>query len=199
MLHPYIPFVTEAAWQHLPRDYESLMITRWPRYSQDDFDEEAEAQMSLLMETIRTIRNIRSEYNVEPGRKIIAHIAAGEHHDVLTRYQEILVSLARLDPIKLQVVPTLDEKPEQAAGQVISGGIEVYLPLAGMIDLAAEKERLEKELTQVEQRLAASQVKLNNQGFVQKAPAEVVEKERERLADLELQADKIREQLKDLG
>ena len=96
--------------------------------------------MSLLMETIRTIRNIRSEYNVEPGRKIIAHIAAGEHHDVLTRYQEILVSLARLDPIKLQVVPTLDEKPEQAVGQVISGGIEVYLPLAGMIDLAAEKD-----------------------------------------------------------
>jgi valyl-tRNA synthetase len=199
MLHPYIPFVTETAWQHLPHYYESLMITRWPPYSQDDFDEEAEAQMSLLMETIRTIRNIRSEYNVEPGRRIIAHIAAGEHHDMFTKYQEILVSLARLDPIKLRVVPTLDEKPEQAVGQVISGGIEIYLPLAGMIDLAAEKERLEKELAQLEQRIAASQTKLNNQNFVQKAPDEVVERERDRLADFELQAAKIQEQLKDLG
>jgi valyl-tRNA synthetase len=199
MLHPYIPFVTEAAWQHLPHNYESLMITTWPSYSQDDFNEEAEVQMSLLMETIRTIRNIRSEYNVEPGRRIIAHIAAGEQHEMLTRYQEILVSLARLDPIKLQVVPTLDEKPEQAVAQVISGGIEIYLPLAGMIDLAVEKERLEKELAQLEQRLAASQAKLNNRGFVQKAPAEVVERERERLADFELQAAKLREQLKNLG
>ena len=150
------------------------------------------------LEIIRAIRNIRSEYNVEPGRRIIAHLAAGEHYEMLTLHQEILINLARLDAGQLNLAPTLDKKPEQAVGQVISGGIEIYLPLAGMIDLEAEKERLLKELVQLEQRIVSSQTKLNNQNFVQKAPAEVVERERQRLADIELQATKIRDQLQDL-
>jgi valyl-tRNA synthetase len=154
--------------------------------------------MALLMETIRTIRNIRSEYNVEPGRRIIAHIVGGEYYEMLTKHRDILVSLARLDADQLHLMSTLDEKPGQAVGQVISGGIEVYLPLAGMIDLEAEKTRLQKELTELEQRISASQAKLNNQGFVHKAPAEVVQRERDRLADLELQAAKIQQQLQDL-
>ncbi|MBN1995450.1 MAG: valine--tRNA ligase [Anaerolineae bacterium] len=198
LLHPYIPFVTEAAWQHLPHDYESLMIARWPGQSFTGLDEEAEAQMSILMEIIRTIRNVRAEYNVEPGRRIIAYIAAGEYQEMLANHQEILINLARLDADALHLVPGLAQKPEQAVGQVISGGIEIYLPLAGMIDLAAEKERLQKELAQLQQRIAAGQAKLNTPNFVQKAPAEVVDRERERLADFELQAAKIQSQLQDL-
>jgi valyl-tRNA synthetase len=199
MLHPFIPFVTEATWQHLPHEYESLMVASWPRPTQIKADEEAEAQMSLLMETIRAIRNIRSEYNVEPGRRIIAYIVGGEYHEMLANHQEILVNLARLDADQLRLMPALADKPEQSVGQVISSGVEIYLPLAGMIDLAAEKERWQKELAQLEKRIAGSQAKLNNQNFVQKAPAEVVERERERLADLELQVDKIKKQLQDLG
>jgi valyl-tRNA synthetase len=99
----------------------------------------------------------------------------------------------------LQITDTLAQKPDKAVGQVISGGIEIYLPLAGMIDLAAEQQRLQKELASLEQRINGSRAKLNNAGFVAKAPAEVVQQERDRLADLELQLDKVQGQLAALG
>ena len=199
MLHPFIPFVTEAAWQHIPHDEDALIIADWPGDSQRPPDEEAEAQMVTLIEVIRTIRNIRSEYNVEPARRISAHISAGDHYQMLSSHLEILAALARLDRDTLQLAPKLERKPEQAVGQVISGGIEIYLPLADMIDLEAEQVRARKELSHMTQRIAASKAKLNNAGFVQKAPAVVVEREREKLADLELQAVKIEERIKDLG
>jgi valyl-tRNA synthetase len=199
MLHPFIPFVTEAAWQHLPHGYESLMVAPWPKPTHVGIDTEAETQMDLLMEAIRTIRNIRSEYNVEPGKRIIAYLAGGDYAEVLTHQQEILVNLARLDADQLTIVPTLDEKPEQSVSQVISGGIEIYLPLAGMIDLDAEKERLEKELAQLEQRITGSEKKLENKNFVEKAPADVVQRERDRLDDMKVQAEKIKKQIEDFG
>jgi valyl-tRNA synthetase len=200
MLHPYMPFVTEVTWQHLPkRESEALMITEWPPKSHTPPDAKAEAQMLILIEVIRAIRNIRSEYNVEPGKRIPAYVAAGEHVSVLIKHSEILTSLARLDEDSLQMRKTLAEKPEQAISVVISGGIEIYLPLAGMIDLQAERERMQKELAQLDERIATSQTKLGNTGFIQKAPAAIVQKEREKLADLELQAAKIQERLKDLA
>ncbi|GIK38165.1 MAG: valine--tRNA ligase [Chloroflexota bacterium] len=199
LLHPFIPFVTEAAWQHLPHEGESLMVTNWPHPSHTGIDEEAEAQMTLLIEIIRAVRNIRSEYNVEPGKKISASIAAGANTDLLAKHQEILVALARLEKDELHIAPTLAKKPDQAIAQVVSGGIEIFLPLAGMIDLDAERERWHKEVAQLEKRIAASRVRLSNPKFTEKAPAAVVEKEREQLADLELQAAKIWERLKELG
>lgn len=199
MLHPFIPFVTEAVWQHLPHEGEALMVAEWPRESHRPVDEEAEAQMSILIELIRAIRNIRSEYNVEPGRSIPAFIAAGEYFELLQKQAEIVISLARLDEASLKLVASLPDKPDKSVGQVISGGIEVYLPLAGMIDLEAERARAQKELADLEKRIAASKGKLGNTGFTQKAPPEVVERERERLADLELQAAKVQERLTELG
>ena len=118
---------------------------------------------------------------------------------MIVRYQEILTSLARLDEKALNLSPTLAEKPPQSIGQVIGGGIEIYLPLAGMIDLEGERVRWQKEVSQLEKWIAASKAKLANPGFVKKAPAEVVEREREKLTDLELQAAKIWERLKELG
>ncbi len=199
LLHPFIPFVTEAAWQHLPHEGDSLMVTPWPYQSHKGIDEEAEAQMDLLIEMIRTIRNIRSEYNVEPGKKIAASIAAGANQELIVKHQEIVVALARLEKDDFHVASALDQKPAQAVAEVISGGIEIYLPLAGMIDLEAEQARWHKEVAQLEKRIAAGRVKLSNPNFTQKAPAAVVEKEREQLADLELQAAKIWERLKELG
>ncbi len=198
LLHPYIPFVTEAAWQHLPDEAESLMVSEWPEAHQYGIDETAELKMAQLIEIIRTIRNIRSEYNVEPGRKIAATVVAGEYYDVVVKNQEILVGLARLDQNALQLVPNLSEQPTRAVAQVISGGIEIYLPLAGMIDLQAEQRRLQKEITDLEKWIAASRAKLTNPGFVKKAPGQVVDKERERLADLELQAAKKQSRLREL-
>ncbi len=200
MLHPFMPFVTEATWQHLPKkDEESLMIAEWPRESHTAQDVEAETQMSVLIEVIRAIRNIRSEYNVEWGKRITAHIAAGSYESSLAKQAEILIALAQLDKDALLLTDTLLVKPKQAASQVISSGIEIYLPLAGMIDLEAERERTRKDLAQLEKRIAASQGKLANAGFIEKAPPAVVQKERDKLADLELQATKIQERLKELG
>jgi len=199
MLHPYIPFVTEATWQHLPHAEEALMIAQWPHDTQASHDEEAEAQMALLIDVIRTIRNIRSEYNVEPGKRISAQIATGDHQKMIAKHAEVLTTLARLDPQALSLEGRLSEKPEQAVSQVISGGIEIYLPLAGMIDLQAERERAQKDLAQLEKGISASRAKLNNTGFTEKAPAAVVDREREKLADLELQAAKVQARLKELG
>lgn len=200
MLHPFMPFVTEAAWQHLPTNQgQSLMVTRWPRVSQALIDDEAEAHMAILMEMIRAIRNIRSEYNVEPGKRIRAFISAGDHYPMLVRQKEILTTLARLDNDTLHLASALAEKPENAVAQVIGGGIEIYLPLAGMINLEVERDRWQKEVAQLEKRIAASKAKLNNPGFLQKAPADVVQREQEKLADLELQASKIWERLRGLG
>jgi valyl-tRNA synthetase len=199
MLHPFIPFVTEAAWQHLPHEDEALMITRWPHVSAAALDDQAEVEMAVLIDIIRAIRNIRSEYNVEPAKKIKAVIVAGHQSDMLLNHQELIVTLARLEKDELRIEPALDKKPDQAIAQVISGGLEIYLPLAGLLDLDAERQRLNKEVAQVEKRLAASKVKLSNPNFTDKAPAAVVEKEREQMADLEVQAAKLWQRLKELG
>ncbi len=198
LLHPYIPFITEIAWQHLPHSGESLMVARWPR-SYDKVDQQAHEQMAILIELVRSIRNIRAEYRVEPAKWITAYIAAGDSYTMLVKHREILSKLARLDDHSLQLIPNIEQKPAQSVGQVISNGIEIYLPLADMIDLSAERERLTKEISKLDQRITAGLAKLNNASFVNKAPSAIVEQEREKLADLEVQQNKMKEQLKQLG
>jgi valyl-tRNA synthetase len=196
LLHPFMPFVTEAAWQHLPHGDDSIMVAAWP--TPGDMDEEAEAAMQLVMDVVRAIRNARAEYNVEPGRSIPASIAAGDKYDLFQSQQDVLTELAHLNAKELRLAHTLFDKPEQALTLVV-GGVEIYLPLAGMVDLAAERERLHKELVHVEEGVARSEKLLNNEGFTGKAPAEVVKKERDRLAGLQTQAAKLRERLAALG
>jgi valyl-tRNA synthetase len=196
LLHPFMPFVTEAVWQHLPHTGEALMIARWPEPGVRD--EAAEASMQTVMDVVRAIRNARSEYNVEPGRRIVAVIAAGDRAPLFASQAEVLVSLAHLDGTRLQITSELAAKPAQALSLVV-GGVEVYLPLAGMVDLAAERQRLHKELDRVSGLLARSEKSLSNPGFVAKAPPEVVQKERDRLAELEEQAAKLRRQLDTLS
>ena len=199
MLHPFIPFITEVVWLHLPHEGESLMIADWPQQSVSQIDEEAESDMQTLIEIVRTVRNIRSEYNVEPAKRIPAYVAAGDSFAMIEKYQEILVSLARLDGDELRLTRIMTDKPQQVVGQVISGGIEIYLPLAGMIDLEAERNRCQAEIVQLEKRMAGSRAKLANAGFVNKAPAHVVQGERDKLADLQLQLTKTRQRLQELG
>jgi valyl-tRNA synthetase len=198
LLHPYIPFVTEATWQHLPHDEEALIIAEWPHESHTPPDDQAEAQMAVLIEVIRTIRNIRSEYDVEPSRRISAYISAHEHYEMLRKHTEILISLARLDEQTLHLEAVLSHKPDRAIAQVISGGLEIYLPLADMVDLEAERERVRKDLTGLEKRIESSRAKLSNSGFTQKAPPDIVERERAKLVDLELQLDRLHERLNTL-
>ncbi len=188
LLHPYMPFVTETIWQSLKRAWqaeewgEALIIAPWPEAGATDA--EAERQMGAIMEVVRAIRNARSEYDVEPGRRIAALIAAGELEPVFAAERDALVSLARLDEARLTIAATLPEKPAKALA-LVAGGVETYLPLAGMVDLEREQARLNKELEAVEADVARARGLLENERFVAKAPKAVVEKERSKLAAAE--------------
>lgn len=195
LLHPFMPFVTEAIWQRLPHTGEALIIARWPEPG--SVDDVAEAQMALVQEIVRGIRNARSEYNVEPARRIAAWIAAGDATVMLQEQRELLISLARLDPERLVIEPMLSA-PERAA-TVVVGGTTTYLPLAGMVDLEAERERLRKALAALEGDIARSERLLGSDGFRAKAPAEVVAREEARLAGLKEQRTKLKAQLALLG
>ncbi|GAB4535852.1 MAG: valine--tRNA ligase [Anaerolineae bacterium] len=192
LLHPFMPFVTEAVWQHLPHGGDSLMLASWP--TAGDIDPEAEAAMQLVMETVRAIRNIRAEYNVEPARRILAYVVAGEKYELFSSQRDVLVELARLDAEGLRIVDSLPDTPDQALTLVV-GGIEIYLPLAGMVDLDAERARLEKELARLDNGISRSQKLLGDASFIAKAPAEVVQKERDKLSSLQEQTHKLRERL----
>ena len=150
--------------------------------------------MQLVMDAVRAIRNARAEYNVQPARRIAAQIAAGDNSDLFSSQRDVLVELARLDPDGLRIAHSLLDEPEQALTLVV-GGVEIYLPLAGMIDLEAERARLQKELEHIKNGIARSQKLLSNEGFTAKAPAEVVRKEQEKLTSLQEQAEKLRERL----
>ena len=193
LLHPFMPFVTEAAWQHLPHNGDgSLMVATWP--TAGDMDEEAEGAMQLIMDAVRAIRNARAEYNVQPARRIAAEIVAGDNSVLFSSQRDVLAELARLDADSLHIAPSLLDKPEQALTLVV-GSAEIYLPLAGMVNLDAERARLQKELEHINNGIARGQKLLNNAGFTAKAPADVVRKEQDKLTGLQEQAEKLREHL----
>ncbi len=201
LLHPFMPFVTEEIWQHLPQDgdfavADALMVAPWP--GAGEVDDEVEAKMGLIMEAIRAIRNARAEYEVEPGRHISAMIAAGPEYETFASQRHILTQLARIDPAHLVIAIKLPVKPEKAAALVL-GNVEVYLPLAGMVDLEAEQERLGKELSEVQAQLARTQELLANENFTAKAPAHIVGRERDKLADLQERAAKLQARLASLA
>ncbi|HHV54422.1 MAG TPA: valine--tRNA ligase [Firmicutes bacterium] len=205
MLHPFMPFVTEELWQRLPdppgpgegsgdggaggppsqRRVRSIMIQPWPTADPRLIDEEAEREVGLLREVIGAIRNLRAELQVAPGRKIRALFYGSEPSlRTLGDSPELMQQLAGLDPEGVEMHDTGAARPHQALA-VVAGGVEIYLPLAGMVDLAAEKARLEKELAQARTEAERSARRLADERFVAKAPPSVVEREKERLARYE--------------
>jgi valyl-tRNA synthetase len=144
------------------------------------------------------IRNARAEYSVEPARRIVAEISAGDKYDLFMSQRDVLVELGRLDAGMLRIAHSLLDKPDQALTLMV-GGVEIYLPLTGMIDLEVERARLQKELARVEEGVARSQNLLNNPGFIDKAPAEIVQKERDKLASLQQEGETLRGRLESLS
>jgi valyl-tRNA synthetase len=177
LLHPFMPFVTEALWQALPHEGEALIIASWPEGG--SVDDQAEAAMQSLMDVVRGIRNVRAEYDVPAGRRIPAVLVTGDRTSLFADHRQVLCSLAHLDADALQIVDTVEEKPAQAL-TVVEGGVEAYLPLAGMIDLEAEKERIMVEMETLTKRIGDLEIRLRNENFVNKAPAHVVQRERDR-------------------
>jgi valyl-tRNA synthetase len=190
-----MPFATEETWQHMPHQGEALIIAPWPESG--PVDEAAEAEMEAIMEMVRAIRNARAEYDVEPSRVIAATIVAGTKRELAASQADILARLARIDPAKLRITQTLAEKPAKALALVV-GSYEVFLPLAGMVDIDREQARLAAELREMEQEIGRAEQLLANQDFVTKAPAEVVGRERDKLLDYRQRHSKLRERLKSL-
>jgi len=203
LLHPFIPFVTEEIWQHLKRAAgaeswpEALMIARWPEVDESRIDPQAEVDMGLIMDLIRAIRNARAEYRVEPGRRIPAIFSADGRRPLLESQAPVLSTLARLDPKGMRIEEHLAEAPRQSVTLVV-GGVTCYLPLAGLVDLDRERERLGKELAGLEGAISRSERLLADEKFMARAPEHVVRRERDKLEDLRAQRQKLVEQLKRL-
>ncbi len=197
LLHPYMPFVTEEVWHNLYSISEpnkarwpesALIIAPWPKTNERALDDDAEQRFGLLQEVITRIRDARNQMGVEQARRIPVIMAVGDEMAMFSAQAPVIEFLARTE--KPQLFGEIEQKPQQAMS-LLAGTIEVYLPLAGMLDLAKELERLDKEIAQAHLEIVRLQGKLANENFVARAKAEVVEKEREKLATQEERVSKL--------
>ncbi len=198
LLHPVMPFITEEIWQQLPhRKEDALVVAAWPDTSPAlSFPEEAE-EFALVQDVIKAIRNLRSQVQLPPGKKAPVIIrAGGRRQTFLTEESHHIKELAFAEPVTID--PNID-KPKQALTSIIGEDVEVYLPLEGVIDLDIEIERLKKEVSQLEEEIKKTEGKLNNQSFREKAPADVVEKEKARREEQETKMQKLQQRLQELS
>jgi valyl-tRNA synthetase len=189
LLHPYMPFVTEELWQNLKQRLppgwqktESIMVAAYPEADKKAIDPEAERVMAAIIELIHSIRNVRAEHKVESTRWIEAQVYAGELKPAVTAYSEVIQILARARPVTF---PDSREalKRENAVALVLKES-EVVIPMASMVDLEAERNRRQKEIEETQAEVARLEARLKDKAFLSKAPAAVVDKERQRLATI---------------
>jgi valyl-tRNA synthetase len=209
LLHPFIPFVTEELWQNLKRmvienkininedmNSESLMIDRWPVSDKRYEDKSLENTMSVLQDVIRAIRNIRSKMNIKDKQKLNAVISLSKYVEYnLIAHSALLKRIANLE--QLEIGKNLP-KPDNSACDVL-GQIQAFVPLAGIIDIKAEKDRQQKNLKQLEERLLIVKRKLDNKDFISRAAANIVTMEQNREKELLEQIEKVKLILKDIG
>jgi valyl-tRNA synthetase len=212
LLHPFAPFVTEELWGHLKRASmersslytpdkgweEALILAHWPMPEGElDWEKSGISEFTFVQDVIRTIRNLRAENRVTPGKRIPAALVAGkENLTILKSQARMISSLAHLEPSELSFMETA---PEKTAGQVsmVVSGVEIYLFLAEMVDVASEQKRLQKELENMQSQVTRLE-KLLASDFANKAPAAVVEKERQKLATFKESEAKLHDQLEAL-
>ncbi len=198
LLHPFMPFVTEELWHYLPHEGEALIIAPWPKADSSQLDEAAITQFEALRETIRAIRNAKAEAKVE-SKKVAAIILANlELKNLFEQEIDTLVRLAGIDAQKLTIGNADDAPPAQALA-LVTDAATIYLPLAGMVDVEAERTRLGKEIEETRRELEKSEKTLANPNFAERAPAPVVAKERERLEATQERLAKLEQRLKDLA
>lgn len=193
LLHPYMPFITEEIYQALPHEGTSIMISSWPVPDTTLINPAAETGMNAIMSAIKSIREMRAQVNANPGKKVPAILlVSDELRTVVEDNSEYIHLLANVDTLSLY---SLEEaKPENAMASV-NAGVEVYLPLKGLIDVELETGRLTKELAGLEKELKRVSGKLQNPGFLAKAPQEVVEKEKAKAEEFAAKSKTIEERL----
>ena len=196
LLHPVMPMITEEIWQKLPISEQSIMITSWPEYNEEELDKNAEEKMDLIMSVIKAVRNIRNEMKVDPGRKIEAILLADNNKEqILKEGESYLKNLASIED--LTITTKLEDRPQPASTAIVEG-VEVILPLEGMVDIEKELDRLKKELEDVKYEIERAKGKLANEGFVNNAPEELVEGEREKVEEYKEKKEKLMERIEQL-
>ncbi|HYO88268.1 MAG TPA: valine--tRNA ligase [Candidatus Limnocylindrales bacterium] len=196
LLHPFMPFVTEAAWSYLPHEGEALIMARWPEADEAWIDDSAERDMNLLIDLVRGVRVVRDEYKVEPARKISALASAGEYALLLERYAFMLARLCNV--VRLDFLAEGAPAPEQAVAVVV-GDVTLHLPLSEFVDVDAERVRLARELDKARDQIGKSEATLSNEQFISRARPDIVERERTKLAELLAAAGQLEERLAQLS
>ena len=200
LMHPIMPYITEVLWQALPKANdcpESVMISSWPAVDEAAIDERAEAEMTQLQQVITAVRTIRSESNISPGKKINLLISCADE-DLSKLYSDqgsLVQDLVRADFVSVGH----DLEQPEGAGSAMVGNVSVYVPLKGVIDLAGERKRLEKEITKFRGLVRGMEAKLSNRGFLENAPVEVVNREHKRREEYEANLAKLEASLELLG
>ena len=202
LLHPAMPFVTEAIWENVPHaegEAPALMMAKWPEPESlaSLVDEESERAVSLLCDVVSAVRSTRARYGISPKQELPVVLRAGfENARVLEGLKSQIISMARAS--ELSIVPSDAHKPAESAC-VVARGCEVYCVLTGLVDFEAERARLTKERATLQKDEAKFAKKLSNPGFLAKAAPEIVEKDTAKLAELRDKLARVEEQLAELG
>ena len=196
LLHPFMPFITEEIWQTLPHDGESIMVSPWPLYDEAYVFPKDEENMEHIMTAVRAVRNRRAEMNVPPSKKASLDIVTKEVELFAdsAKYFQRLASATSLRTSDDESVFDLD-----GSVSVVTDVATIYLPMAELVDFDAERKRLNKELEEVEKKLAQINGKLNNQGFLAKAPANVIEEQKANQVKLNEKAELLKASIAKLG
>ena len=194
LLHPFMPFITEEIYQAIPHDTESIMISKWPEYDPTQSFADEEAQMEKIMDAIRAIRNRRAEMNIPPSKKSKVYVETA-FADVFAVGSEFIKRLAYASDV--EIADAFGDLGNTVT--IVTNDAKIYIPLGDLVDFEAEAKRLQKELAAAEEKLAFINKKLDNPGFVNKAPEKVVQQNRDEAAKLTEKIANLRSSLENLG
>ena len=194
LLHPFMPFITEEIYQAIPHDTESIMISKWPEYDPTLSFADEEAQMEKIMDAIRAVRNRRAEMNIPPSKKSKVYVETA-FADVFAVGSEFIKRLAYASDV--EIADAFGDLGNTVT--IVTNDAKIYIPLGDLVDFEAEAKRLQKELAVAEEKLAFINKKLDNPGFVNKAPEKVVQQNRDEAAKLTEKIANLRSSLENLG
>ena len=196
LLHPYMPFITEEIYTHLPTVEGSIVIAQFPHYTEADNMAKEEEMMSLTMDGIRNIRNVRAEMNVPPSKKAkVIIVPTEEKKEAMEAGKDYFVTLASASEVEIAADET--NIPEDAVSVVIDG-VKIFIPLDELVDFAKEIERLNKEKAKLESEIKRVNGKLSNEGFVSKAPQSLIDAEKAKKEKFEEMMKSVLERLENL-
>jgi valyl-tRNA synthetase len=197
LLHPFMPFITEELWQRLPHQGLSIAVQPFPRSRKELIDSEVERQVEVLEEIIIKIRNVRAEMNVDAGKRVHVNLASSvpDLRALLIQSIPYIRNLARCEEVKILAAIGQDT----CSARTVASGVAIEIPLAGLIDLGAEKSRIQREIFKIEKEMTPIQQKLLDQNFLDHAPEQVVRLNQNRLIEFQEKLNKLNENLKRLS